>query len=1852
MKPAQPAPAASEKAPATPAPTPPPAPSTTPSAKEPASEAQTALIKLLGDDSYEKRRQAAKELAAQGLSAEKALRAGLQNADLEVRRSCRRLLIQVVELDFRRRLDDLMADNEGKKEHNLPCWKRYAEVFGKDKEARQMFAEMQRAEPALLESAEMADDLATQMLRLRWQQLFQHMFGNGQPNQQPTFGSLAALIFVTVDTKVKVPQELANNNMCTNAFYQGAFQQALNDNARKAMARKLLGRWIQQPTGQQFLMQKLQLAMQHQVKEALGLGIELLKNNGANNAQMMGYGIEAVARLGGKPYAAMLVPLLKDNRECMRQVMMINNKQETRVVEVRDVALAWLVELTGQDHAQYDMPEVKPWFENLRRFPQNMFNFFNMGFKEASKREGAIKKFQEWLKSNPLANPPPVPAIEGQPPPAPNVAPGQPVVQQPAKPKEAADPAPVLGLAMADRAQTRKLAEAKRLIDRQSYAEATGLLGEILSAPTDFTFKPDPAVALYRRLKPAAEALLGQIPAEGLGAYELRFGAAAREKLTDATTAGNPASLASVVESFFYTDAGAEAVFLLGTCHRNEGRPLLAAYLFRRLESDSRRAERFQPALSLELAACYLRCRMPKDAKEVLLRLKSADPARTVKVAGKERKLFQSDQQALAWLEGVIGRQPAPLTDWAMFAGSPARSGEGADSNPYLRATYKVATAADSAVGAGVEKIANENRQLRRAAIPDVCPLVVGQAVLLRTAADLRAVDFATGAVRWEAPSEDGLATFLACADGERKSKAADVIQRGLRRRLWEDHAFGTLSSDGRSVFGLEGLPFDLGADNQTMTVLPDGRRQLPPGSLTNYNLLCAYDIATGKLKWEVGGAPGAAGNRLAGAFFLGPPLPLDDQLYVAAEIQDQTRLFVLHPATGAVLSEWTLTMREEQSSPIGFFMPWQMNRAPQRQTVASPAFADGVFVCCTSEYRYLGVDLVNGSVLWVYEGQQQESQTDKLDRWCDPGMLIAAGHVFLTPPGTDQLVCLRLADGHQAWSVPRRDGLYIGGMHEGKVLIVGRKGLRALKLEDGSSAWSGDVSWPGGAVASGRGYLGPSQYYVPLSNCEVAAVDLSKGKIASRTRSTDGTMPGNLVSCQGAVVSQSVDALCRFDLLPARLGELEAELAQRPQDAKLLADDGEALLAEGRHNEAIQRLRAALKAERNDRTQLLLADAVAEALRLDFPKFRPLVEEIEKLLDKPAFRCRVLQEVALGYQRIGQGREALDNYLKWIDLIGDARKLQQPDASRTTRTDRLAQAGLAELWAAAKAEDRVEADRRITARLQEDQLPQYLALYGFHPSANDVRLRLAQKHLASAKPEDKRFLEAELLLDRVARSGNPQQQREAATRLAALQREAGRPQEVDISDPWPAGPVKKEAQKRQMNQPRAIYSRTPLWLPDGNRSFSIVFANDGQSIQERSPQGQLLWRMPIADLKLNPQAAGYLYNFSDGCLFGHLLVAVLANRAAAIDTFTVPGGDPKNPKAKLLWAQDSPTTNIQPNMIQMQVQRRLQVQRQARPLTTSLPVPILATGEYVCFEQDRRLLAVEPLTGQTLWARDGLDADADLFGDEEMVFATSPDSNEAEVISGVDGRELGRRPVPALANRVMTRGRRVLTWETNANQAELTLLDPWTQQAVWQQKFSSNAHFWPVSRNELAVLDAKGNFAVVNLAGGEIVLKAQVEPVDLLDGIVVFRTAGRYVLLTNRPDPQANPFGNSVQPGNVAVGGWAHGFDAKGAKLWSAEIPHQVLNVFQPSDLPVLFLFRQYTKAVPGPNGGFQAGQMEGQVLCLDTRNGKVLHEDAAQDNNNPCELEADPGRRIEFSSHAQSVTLTFPAEKSANPK
>jgi len=56
---------------------------------------------------------------------------------------------------------------------------------------------------------------------------------------------------------------------------------------------------------------------------------------------------------------------------------------------------------------------------------------------------------------------------------------------------------------------------------------------------------------------------------------------------------------------------------------------------------------------------------------------------------------------------------------------------------------------------------------------------------------------------------------------------------------------------------------------------------------LRKYNKLMAFELSSGKLKWEIGGSV-EEGLPLAGYFFLGPPLVLGKQLFVLAELNGE----------------------------------------------------------------------------------------------------------------------------------------------------------------------------------------------------------------------------------------------------------------------------------------------------------------------------------------------------------------------------------------------------------------------------------------------------------------------------------------------------------------------------------------------------------------------------------------------------------------------------------------------------------------------------------------------------------------------------------------------------------------------------------------------------------------------------------------------------------------------------------------------------------------------------------------------------------------------------------------------------
>ena len=172
--------------------------------------------------------------------------------------------------------------------------------------------------------------------------------------------------------------------------------------------------------------------------------------------------------------------------------------------------------------------------------------------------------------------------------------------------------------------------------------------------------------------------------------------------------------------------------------------------------------------------------------------------------------------------------------------------------------------------------------------------------------------------------------------------------------------------------------------------------------------------------------------------------------------------------------------------------MQWTQQLAVLEQGVAdtgvrhvaglSPSYADGVLVCPTAAGAVVAVDLTTRSLVWGYQ-YPSAMQTNRMhfrgfpisnpasssggnDHWFDAALSLADGRVLLTPRDTPEedkdfrTALPRPGRWQAAVEKPREDGLFVGFISQGNVLVVGRNSLRAYHLADGELAWkSGSVA-------------------------------------------------------------------------------------------------------------------------------------------------------------------------------------------------------------------------------------------------------------------------------------------------------------------------------------------------------------------------------------------------------------------------------------------------------------------------------------------------------------------------------------------------------------------------------------------------------------------------------------------------------------------------------------------------------------------------------------------------------------------------------------------------------------------------
>ncbi len=492
--------------------------------------------------------------------------------------------------------------------------------------------------------------------------------------------------------------------------------------------------------------------------------------------------------------------------------------------------------------------------------------------------------------------------------------------------------------------------------------------------------------------------------------------------------------------------------------------------------------------------------------------------------------------------------------------------------------------------------------------------------------------DFATGRLKWRfyfhnAPVDLNNGFLSGSNDG------AESVSVELKNRVWGSSAFGNFSCDSQRFY------FVSTTDEQPINSNAIFNFARPFASTTNY--LEGVGLAKeGSILWRIGGENGNAEPKLAGAYFLGPPLAFQGQLYTLLEINGETRLAVLDPETGKLLWQQQLLQTQGTAS----------NQDSNRRAMAlSPTISDGVIVCPTGYGAVVAVDMQSRNLRWAktYASNrpspintlgrnfQPEDTYDPLEeRWHEPMVVAHQGLVVLTPPDANILLCLDILTGESKWKSDgerRGNGRYVLGINDTCVVMVGNTEVYAYQLDGKKLAWH--LPFPKGQSCVGKGLWLGSSILIPLSNQQIIKVDASTGALQDTV--TVNTPLGNLFAYKEQLLSATPTAVSVFHTRESLEREMRERTSKDPDDAWTLNQRSQVSLAAGDVAKAVELLEMSFKIDpENADTRFLLVETLLKAIETDFDRYQAIAQRYDRVFELSEQRFRYLQSVALGNVR------------------------------------------------------------------------------------------------------------------------------------------------------------------------------------------------------------------------------------------------------------------------------------------------------------------------------------------------------------------------------------------------------------------------------------------------------------------------------------------------------------------------------------------------------------------------------------------------------------------------------------------
>jgi len=346
------------------------------------------LIQQLGADSFQVREQAQDQLLTIGLSAQVELAKAIKSPDLEIRFRARRIYVQLLQMDFQRRLTLFVNDVEGKLEHDLPGWKLFREQVGTSAEHRKLFASMVRVEAPFLMSLESKSDVLA-MVTNRLTDLQPYGTRTGGP-KIAKLESIAVIL-------------LASNQLSKDQLYRISspmynllnFQETKNGirgGPNHGILKGMVASYIERSMDLANSQLPLTLVLEYGFEETgVKIGRKILKDATAP-AMVREYAAICLARFGTKADIPKLLPMLSE-KDVIHSWSTTQAKGKIIKTQLRDAILLLLLHQTDQDYNEYGYRFVQP-------SPITVYRVYSAGFIEDAVREKAHAQWNAWWAKN------------------------------------------------------------------------------------------------------------------------------------------------------------------------------------------------------------------------------------------------------------------------------------------------------------------------------------------------------------------------------------------------------------------------------------------------------------------------------------------------------------------------------------------------------------------------------------------------------------------------------------------------------------------------------------------------------------------------------------------------------------------------------------------------------------------------------------------------------------------------------------------------------------------------------------------------------------------------------------------------------------------------------------------------------------------------------------------------------------------------------------------------------------------------------------------------------------------------------------------------------------------------------------------------------------------------------------------------------------------------------------------------------------------------------------------------------------------------------------------------------------